>query len=252
VTGRRRRVSRRTKGSRREQSWCLLVSMAGHQKRLPSGGTNARSVGAALDLYREAATSGSLDLSPNTISTTRSAIRVMNDMEPADGRQFGPIRLSLAHARTRALRHRGTRFERSLTTSLFAIRLATQEGTGGQRPSLWHVRGLLVDRHCEAGSFGRWATWPSTTNTMPNYARRSRSCCWNEAVSLLQRGILACIRKRSSTGSPERRRSLAGTGAMVVSTSKWRYAPVRSLDMRCCTSRLGYPDRANSFMWLAF
>jgi integrase len=47
-----------------------------------------------MSLYMEAATNGSLELSPNTISTTRSAIRVMSDMELADGRRFGAIRLS--------------------------------------------------------------------------------------------------------------------------------------------------------------
>jgi hypothetical protein len=72
VTGRRRRVSRRVKGSQEEAELVLArLKVAGHQKRLPTGGTNARSVGAALNLYREAATSGSLEPSPNT---TRSAI----------------------------------------------------------------------------------------------------------------------------------------------------------------------------------
>ena len=95
VTGRRRRVSRTVNGSREEAELALArLKVAGHQKRLPSGGTNARSVGAAMTLYKEAAATGSLQLSPNTISTTRSAIRVMNDMELADGRRFGAIRLS--------------------------------------------------------------------------------------------------------------------------------------------------------------
>jgi site-specific recombinase XerC len=83
------------KGNQEEAELVLArLKVAGHQKRLPSGGTNARSVGAALDLYREAATSGSLELSPNTISATRSAVRVMMDLELVDGRQFGAIRLS--------------------------------------------------------------------------------------------------------------------------------------------------------------
>jgi integrase len=95
VTGRRRRVSRTVRGPREDAEQALArLKVAGHQKRLLSGGTNARSVGAAMRLYMEAATNGSLELSPNTISTTRSAIRVMSDMELADGRQFGTIRLS--------------------------------------------------------------------------------------------------------------------------------------------------------------
>ena len=95
VTGRRRRVSRTVKGTREEAELTLArLKVAGHQKRLPSGGTNARSVGGALDNYIEAANSGSLELSPKTVTTTRSAIRVMKDMELADGRRFGAIRLS--------------------------------------------------------------------------------------------------------------------------------------------------------------
>jgi integrase len=95
VTGRRRRVSRTVKGAREDAELALArLKVAGYQKRLLSGGTNARTVRAAMSLYMEAATNGSLELSPNTISTTRSAIRVMSDMELADGRQFGAIRLS--------------------------------------------------------------------------------------------------------------------------------------------------------------
>jgi integrase len=95
VTGRRRRVSRTVKGTREEAELALArLRVAGHQKRLPAGGTNARSVGAAMDLYIEAADSGSLELTPKTVTTTRSAVRIMKDMELADGRRFGAIRLS--------------------------------------------------------------------------------------------------------------------------------------------------------------
>ena len=95
VTGRRRRVSRTIRGTREEAELALArLRVAGHERRLPSGGTNARSVGAAMDVYRKTAESGSLELSPKTITTTRSAIRVMNDAELSDGRRFGAIRLS--------------------------------------------------------------------------------------------------------------------------------------------------------------
>jgi integrase len=95
VTGRRRRVSRTIRGTREEAELALSrLRVAGHERRLPSGGTNARSVGAAMDLYQKTAESGSLELSPKTITTTRSAIRVMKDTELTDGRRFGAIRLS--------------------------------------------------------------------------------------------------------------------------------------------------------------
>jgi integrase len=95
VTGRRRRVSRTIRGTREEAELALSrLRVAGHERRLPSGGTNARSVGAAMDLYLHTAESGSLELSPKTITTTRSAIRVMKEAELSDGRRFGAIRLS--------------------------------------------------------------------------------------------------------------------------------------------------------------
>ena len=95
VTGRRRRVSRTIRGTREEAELALSrLRVVGHERRLPSGGTNARSAGAAMDLYLHTAESGSLELSPKTITTTRSAIRVMKDAELSDGRRFGAIRLS--------------------------------------------------------------------------------------------------------------------------------------------------------------
>jgi len=94
VTGRSRRVSRTIRGTREEAELALArLRVEGHERRLPSGGTNARSVGAAMDLYQKTAESGSLELSPKTTTTTRSAIRVMKDAELSDGRRFGAIRL---------------------------------------------------------------------------------------------------------------------------------------------------------------
>jgi integrase len=95
VTGRRRRVARNIRGSRAEAESALArLKVRADQKRLPSSGTNARSVGAAMALYLEAAETGSLELSPRTITTSRSAVRVMSDTELADGRRFGAIPLS--------------------------------------------------------------------------------------------------------------------------------------------------------------
>ncbi len=88
-------MSRTVSGTREEAEFALArLKVAGHQKHLPSGGTNARSVAAAMDYYLQTAESGSLELAPKTVTTTRSAIRVMKEMELADGRRFGSIRLS--------------------------------------------------------------------------------------------------------------------------------------------------------------
>src|SRR5580704_982407 len=58
VTGHRRRVSRIIRGSREDAELALArLKVTSHQKRLPSGGTNARSVGAAMARYLEAAES---------------------------------------------------------------------------------------------------------------------------------------------------------------------------------------------------
>lgn len=95
VTGRRRRASRTVIGTREEAELALArLKVAEHQKRLPSGGTSARSAGAAMAMYLDAAESGALELTPKTITTSRSAIRVMSNAELSDGRRFGTIRLS--------------------------------------------------------------------------------------------------------------------------------------------------------------
>ncbi len=52
VTGKRRRISRYVEGTRNEAEVALSrLRVADREKRLPSGGTSARSVRAALDIY---------------------------------------------------------------------------------------------------------------------------------------------------------------------------------------------------------
>lgn len=95
VTGRRRRVSRTVHGSREEAEVVLArLKVADHEKRLPTGGTNARSVAAVFQLYQQAVDAGLIELAPSTIATVRSASRIMSAVELPDGRQFGTIRLS--------------------------------------------------------------------------------------------------------------------------------------------------------------
>lgn len=95
VTGRRRRVSRTIHGTREDAEVALArLKVADHEKRLPTGGTNARSVAAVFQLYLQAVDAGLIELAPSTIATVRSATRIMSAMELADGREFGKIRLS--------------------------------------------------------------------------------------------------------------------------------------------------------------
>ena len=95
VTGRRRRVSRTVRGTRTDAELALSrLKVANHEKRLPSGGTSARSVKTALNLYLQTAEGGSLELAPKTLTTTRSAVKVMASTELQDGRLFGAIPLS--------------------------------------------------------------------------------------------------------------------------------------------------------------
>ena len=94
VTGKRRRISRQVHGTREEAELALAkLRVADHEKRLPSGGTNARSVAAAFEQYLQAVESGVIELSPSTVVTVRSAAKVVGATVLADGRQFGGIRL---------------------------------------------------------------------------------------------------------------------------------------------------------------
>lgn len=95
VTGRRRRISRHVHGTREEAELALAkLRVADHEKRLPSGGTNARSVTAAFQQYLQAIDAGLIELAPSTVVTVRSAAKVMGATQLADGRVFGTIRLS--------------------------------------------------------------------------------------------------------------------------------------------------------------
>lgn len=95
VTGRRRRVSRCVYGTREDAEVALArLKVADHEKRLPTGGTNARSVGAAFRLYQQAIDAGLIELAPSTIATVRSASKSVSGTQLSDGRLFGVIRLS--------------------------------------------------------------------------------------------------------------------------------------------------------------
>lgn len=95
VTGRRRRVSRRVRGTRGDAEAALAaLRVADHQGRARRPGTSARTVGAALDAYVADMESGIIEVAPKTVVTTRSARNTMSRTVLSDGRTFGSIRLS--------------------------------------------------------------------------------------------------------------------------------------------------------------
>ena len=82
-------------GDPREAEVALArLKVADHEKRLPSGGTKARSVAAAFEAYEQAVEVGLIQLAPSTAVTVRSAHRVMASVELLDGRSSARIRLS--------------------------------------------------------------------------------------------------------------------------------------------------------------
>ena len=95
VTGKRRRISRYVEGTRNEAEVALSrLRVADREKRLPSGGTSARSVRAALDLYLAAAETGQIELAPRTVVTTRSAASTMCSGLLLGDRPFGQLKLN--------------------------------------------------------------------------------------------------------------------------------------------------------------
>ena len=95
VTGKRRRISRYVESTRNEAEVALSrLRVADCEKRLPSGGTSARSVRAALDLYLAAAETGQIELAPRTVVTTRSAASTMCSVLLLGDRPFGELKLN--------------------------------------------------------------------------------------------------------------------------------------------------------------
>ncbi len=95
VTGARRRVSRRVRGTRADAEVALAkLRVADHERRLPRPGTTARTVGGALDAYIAEVEAGVVELAPKTLVTTRSARNTMCSTVLPDGRVFGDLRLS--------------------------------------------------------------------------------------------------------------------------------------------------------------
>ncbi len=119
------------------------LRVADHEKRLPSGGTNARSVAAAFQLYLQAVDSGLIELAPTTAVTTRSAAKQMGSTVLADGRTFGAIRLSrltwsdieALYAAMRAKGNGPAWVRRCATVLARALELARKRGLVDANPS---------------------------------------------------------------------------------------------------------------------
>lgn len=95
VTGRRRRVSRRVRGSRVDAEAALAkLRVSADERRLPQRGTSARTVRAVLEAYVADAESGVVELAPKTVVTTRSACSTISATVLGDGRVFGDVTLS--------------------------------------------------------------------------------------------------------------------------------------------------------------
>jgi hypothetical protein len=81
-------------GTRQDAEIALArMKVADQEKRLPSGGTRARTVDAVFELYLDAVEMGVIELAPSTVVTTRSACRRMAEMV-FKGYRFGSIPLS--------------------------------------------------------------------------------------------------------------------------------------------------------------
>jgi hypothetical protein len=66
-------------GSREDAEIALArLKVADHEKRLPTGGSRARSVTAAFQLYLQAVDAGLVELAPRTRVTVRSATNTMS------------------------------------------------------------------------------------------------------------------------------------------------------------------------------
>jgi integrase len=144
VTGRRRRVARVIHGTREDAEVALArLRVANHEKRLPTGGTSARSVAAVLQLYQQSVASGQIELAPSTANTVRWTTKMLTNLELADGRRFGDVRLSrltwqdieAAYAAIRANGGGVAYVRRSATILSRALEFARKRGLIDANPS---------------------------------------------------------------------------------------------------------------------
>ena len=128
------------------------LRVADHEKRLPTGGTNARTVDAAFQLYRRSVEAGLIELAPSSVLTVRSTSKILAAFELHDGRRFGSIRLSRLNWQDieflyAAMRSRGlsATYVRSCATVLArALDLARKRGLIDSNPSMDAARPRTV------------------------------------------------------------------------------------------------------------
>ncbi len=137
-------MARLVHGSREDAEIALArLKVADHEKRLPRGGTNARSVRAAFQLYLQAIDSGLVELAPRTRVTVRSAANTMSAVELSDGRMFGDVRLSRLtwhdieslYASMRAVGHGTPWIRRCATVLSRTLELARKRGLLDANPA---------------------------------------------------------------------------------------------------------------------
>lgn len=144
VTGRRRRVSRTVRGTRRDAEVALAkLRLADHERRLPSVGTSGWTVRVALDLYVRTIEQGLIEMAPRGLLTVRSAANTVSAVELPDGRTFGAVSLStlswqdvehLYHAMRRAGRSAAW-IRRCATVVTQAFELARKRGLLDSNPA---------------------------------------------------------------------------------------------------------------------
>jgi integrase len=131
-------------GSREDAEIALArLKVADHEKRLPTGGTKARSIRAAFQLYQQAIDAGLVELAPRTRVTVRSAANTMSATTLADGRPFGDIRLSrltwqdieALYASMRAAGHGAAWIRRCATVINRTLELARKRGLVDVNPA---------------------------------------------------------------------------------------------------------------------
>lgn len=153
ITGRRRRISRRIRGSKADAEVALAqLKVADATGRTRRRGTKARTVRAALDSYIDDLERGDVEVAKRTIVTSRSARTTVSDTTLADGRRFGAISLDRLGweeiedlYRSMAVAGLGTAWIRRCATILSnALERARKHGVIDHNPSRDAARPRLV------------------------------------------------------------------------------------------------------------
>ncbi len=203
-------MSRTVLGTRQDAGVALArPKVADHEKRLAGGGTRARSVQAAFQMYLDGVESGLIEVAPARVVTTRSAAKRMGAVETGDGKRFGDIPVSRLswkdieelYAGMKALGHGSAWVRRCATVLARALELARKRGLIDANPA-------------------KDATRPRTVRSKP-FAPTSAEV----------RAVLAFVRKTNAETADL---------ATVVASTGMRKGEV--LALRWCDIDLGCPE----------